>query len=58
MGSFIDPMPGLMAEYEEALARLEAAFTDKKGLRARWRFRREKRRLAERFTITRTVPRW
>jgi hypothetical protein len=55
---FVDPTPGLAAEYEEALAKLEAEFANKKRLVDRWRLRREKQRLAERFAIIRTVPRW
>jgi hypothetical protein len=55
---FVDPAVGLLAEYKEALAKLEAEYASKKRLVDRWRFRRAKQELADRFEITRTVPHW
>jgi hypothetical protein len=55
---FVDPWPGLKAEYEVALAKLRVELGEPRTLRERRRFRRQARNLWVRLVLARSTANW
>jgi hypothetical protein len=56
-GGFVDPTPGLRAEYEAALQQLRSEFAGRQGFLDRWRFRKRVWELQRRY-LDRVTAKW